>query len=349
MKVSSQLYFLEKGDSMSFLIENTVKIENLSPPQGTYIQKMPKRKGTVVVSNLGSILSWVITGKLIPYANNRGSGRISNKTAESAYQGVKGDCLGECTIGSLKGEDKMVLADFHSRLAGFLRRFADGKMDEKELKTVISVRVVEDHLAAYQELNGGDPHKTKHKIQNPDLAYGSIIASLESALPSGCMKMIGNNKWTIISSIIYNLSQSKDRDWSWPKVYQKRQDAMKLANERAGSIVISAADQRRLVEAIKYWYDLVISLSKRAKETDNNVTKIVNNAGFFGFIVCDRMWAAPKYSTVNVMVKKIIRNLPRVQKACPELCRGNRDAVIAYNLQLEDIFKLKKTDISEAA
>jgi hypothetical protein len=153
------------------------------------------------------------------------------------------------------------------------------------------------------------------------------------------MKLIGQNKWTVLSSIIYNLSQDKDRNWSWPAVYRFRQTAMKLANNEAGSLVISAADKKCLIQAIQYWYDLMVSLNNRAKETDNDVKKILGNAGLFGFIVCDRMWATPNFSTPPVMVKKIIRNLPKVQRACPELCRSNKDTMIEYSLQLNEIFK----------
>lgn len=307
------------------------------PPTGDYINPIPRRVGVVQVYTLGSIINWILTGKLVPYLNNRGNGMSSQKTTASAYAGVKGDSLGECTIGIYNGE--LTLADFHSRLNGFCRRYVDGLMTVRELKTPISVRVAGDFLSAYRELNGGDPHCTKHKIANPDLAYGSIIQSISTAVGPDCMKLIGQNKWTVLSSIIYNLSYCEDRNWSWPAVYRFRQVSMKLANNEAGSLVISASDKRYLIQAIKYWYDLMVVLNNRAKETDNNVKKIIGNAGLFGFIVCDRMWATPTFSTPPVMVKKIIRNLPAVQRACPELCRSNKDTMIEYSLQLNQIFK----------
>ena len=69
---------------MSFLIENVGDLNvgdlNVAAPEGEHIVKMSRRVGNVYVANLGSIINWVLTDQLFPYAYNRGVGRISKKT-----------------------------------------------------------------------------------------------------------------------------------------------------------------------------------------------------------------------------------------------------------------------------
>ena len=334
----------------NFLCEE-LNSDSVPPPTGDFIKKMPRKVGSVTIVNLGSIINWVMTEQLIPYFNNRGCGRLSKKTFESAYSGVEGDSLGECTYGLVvkKGVRKFVLTDFHSRLGGFLKRWVDGKMSPKELKTTISVRVVANHLKSYQKLNAGDPHRTKDKIKNPDLAYGVILKEIRESVGEESMAMIGDNKWTILSSVIYNmgLGAIKDEDWIWPQVYKKRGDAMKIADKDAGHIKVSPDNRLKLIYAIQYWHKLMKEVETKAEPSGIEICSVTRSAGLFGFIICDRMCKKPHFSTQNVMINKIMRNLVSIRHACPELCRGNRDAVKSFSLQLAELFKHNKKQDDE--
>jgi hypothetical protein len=314
-------------------------------------EKMPKKAGVLVHTTLGTIMAWIIKGCLHPYINNRGDGRLSNNTSLSAKSGVNVNSLGECTIGLFEseGETRMTLADFHSRLAGFMERHKNGDMTKTELDTPISVRVAVDFMDSYRQLNASDPHRNKHKIRNPDLAYGPIVQQIFDSVSEECIGRIGANKWTILSSIIYNMTLP-NKDWNWPKVYQKRQIAGKLSNELAGSIQITQKEMKRLIVAIEGWNQLMAVLEEKAKDSGINVSKIVGNAGLFGFMVCDRMWAVERLSSNPVLVKRILRNLPSVMKSCPELCRGNRQMVEICTGQLEGMLRRKdKVDLDEIA
>lgn len=331
---------------MSFLTEGISK--PLVAPRGNYIKEMPREKGSVSIQNLGSVLNWLITDQLHAYKNNRGDGRVSKRTSDSAYAGVKGDSLGECTIGEIRlenGRKVMALADFHSRLFGFLRRYVDGLMTEKELRTSISVRVVDEHLLSYQELNSSDPHKNKDKIKNPDLAYGPVLKKIQDTMGKDCMSLIGNNKWTILSSIIFNLANG-EKEWNWPDVYQQRGKAGKLANNKADHFNISQHDLKRLCEAIQFWYDLMMLVSEQANKIGNPsiFQKIIGNAGMFGFIVCDRMLDKPRFSNVKILANKIIREVDIVSKACPDLCRGTRITVLQFSTRLSELFSIRRSE-----
>jgi len=336
----------------NFLCEE-LNSDSVPPPKGYFIKKMPRSVGSVTIVNLGSIINWVMTEQLSPYFNNRGCGRLSKKTKESAYNGVKGDSLGECTYGLVVKNrvQKFVLTDFHSRLGGFLKRWVEGKMSAKELKTEISVRVVANHLESYQELNAGDPHRTKDKIKNPDLAYGVILKEIRESVGEKAMAMIGDNKWTILSSIIYNmgLGAIKDEEWSWPQVYKKRGDAMKIANKNAGHIEVDKDNRLKLIHAIQYWHALMKEVETKAAKSGIEICKVTRSAGLFGLIICDRMCKKPHFATQNVMINKIIRNLVSIRHACPELCRGNKSAVKSFSLELAELFNKKQDEEDIAA
>lgn len=326
-----------------------VSLDGVKAPAN--VDKIPKKPGSLIQTTLASVISWIINGTLHPYLHNRGKGVLSAKTLKSAAQGVNVNSLGECTIGLFdngNGDMVMTLADFHSRLAGFLDRYSKGQMTASELVTQISVRVAVDFMDSYRQLNDSDPHRNKHKIRNPNLAYGPIVTQLFDCLTPSCVARIGENKWTIISSIIYNMTLP-NRDWNWPKVYQKRQLAAHRSNDLAGSINISQKEVKRLIEAIQSWNDLMEAIEEKANLNGVNVTKITNNAGLFGFLVCDKMWVAPRLSTNPILTKRIMRHLQNITPLCPELCRGNRQTVEMCTARLDEMLRRKEREDDKAA
>ncbi len=305
--------------------------------------KMPQKKGTKMITTLGSVMHWILTETLHLYENNRGDGTLSNSTFQSTSQGVDADVIGEVIIGLHKpfgsDEERMTLANGHSRFGGFFQRLLNGELTEDELATPIGVTVAHHFLSAYQRVNApGSAHRTKDKIKNVNLAYGGILKRIFKAVGEDCKLAIGDNKWTILSSIIYNCL-TPNRSWFWPEVYQNRQPAMRKANDLAGSIKVTQADEKRLIVAIDFWFKLMKGLDEQAMNSGVNVKKVIRNAGLFGFIVCDQMRTNSEFSSATVMIKKIIRNLTIVELACPELCRGDRQTVLRYTTELEKILR----------
>lgn len=136
--------------------------------------------------------------------------------------GVNPDIIGECTLGSWEVKDDkgnvkkaMCLNNFHSRLYGFLKRFKNGKMTRKELATQVAVRVQEDFIGGYQGLNPlSTGHQTKHMLSNPDLAYGCILQEVFDKIGPDITNAVGNNRWTILSSVLYNLTEPQPNWYS---------------------------------------------------------------------------------------------------------------------------------------
>jgi len=315
-------------------------LEGVPVPLATH--QMPRRKGTVVLANLGSIINWVLTGQLSFYSHNRGDGSLSLATIKkTAAEGVVPDIIGECTIGQWEGG--MRLNNWHSRLYGFLYLHKERQLKQKDLDLPVSVRVQENFIESYTGLSVN--HKTRDKIKCPELAYGGILKDVFDAVGPECIHVIGSNRWTVLSSVIYNLSQAAPR-WYWPDVYRVRMEARQLANELYGAIRLSQDKRKKLAEAIQFWYNLVMTVEANSPA---NVSKIRSSAGFFGYVLCDQLSDKRISKNHKINANKVLRNLDKMLKICPELCRGDRADIVAHNVQLDRILKKKINSESEDA
>lgn len=328
---------------------------------------MPKAKGTVVQATMGSLINWVLTQQLFFYPFNRGDGRVSKTTARSAAEGINADIIGECTIGKWEIEEDgkkknvMCLNNFHSRLYGALKRLKEGTLTRKETNIPVSVRVQEDFLGSYQGMNAaGQAHRTKDKIKSPDLAYGSLLREIFDTVGENCERRLGDNKWTTLSSVLYNLSDAaqtpakKSNKWYWPWVYRLRTDSRLLADESKGALKVSEERTKDMIHALQYWHSLVMSLEAKVEKGSSDAARIAGSAGFFGYVLCDRVSGKPYLSkNVDVTVKRIAKNIGKVAEICPELTRGNQNTVIRYTGLLDKILKGTKSmndlDEDEAA
>ena len=302
---------------------------------------MPTKKGTVIIVTLRTILSWVIGGGFQSYIHNRGTGRVSKRTADSCRSGAHEDSIGMLTLGEREGE--ICSTDWHSRLYGFLQRYIAGEMSAAELKIKVPVRVVRDFLHSYTETNAAEAHRTSDKIQCPDLLFGAMWQEITKPLSPDCIKMVTGKKWTVISSVLYSIQHigRDNAEWTWWNVYQNRGPAMKLANNHAGDgLHVSKANLAAVGEAVQYWYELVLALKAGAGPT--NVTPIVSSAGFFGFIVVNRLSPQnlmPVHNTT--VVAKILSHINDMLNWCPELCRGHKSTIITFAGNLMETLKLK--------
>lgn len=336
-----------------------IDLSEVKAPRSKYT--LPKKPGKVQLTDVAAILAAVINGDLHGYENNRGIGTISEITVKSVEAGVKADSIGECTFGRWNihiddgegGEivrEELCMNNWHSRAFGILRRYIRGELTEKELRIVLSVRFVTEFLESYQTLNGSPNHHTKDKIRNPDLAYGSILKRVSRAVGPDVEREFDRKKSTVFSSIIYNMTQP-DRSWYWPEVYSLRNKAGNLANESAGYVVITAEQERRLIEAIQFWFALTREL-RAASPNSAAVKNIIKSGGFFGYIVSDRLSGESILSpNHNVTVKKILKNDANVSRIATELCRANLGEVKGWTGDMRKILhgKSKKVSTMKAA
>lgn len=324
------------------LMYRDVDLTELKVPKANH--ELPKKPGALIVTDVGTYLNWVITGQLRPYPNNRGNGRISKKTSESVRAHVHEDALGQATIGPWEG----ILSqnDWHSRTYGLLWRLLDGELTAAEMNYPIAVkRIREEFMVGYKTLNDGALHSTQDKIKNPDLVYGDVLKRITAPLSDDCVHMVGENKWTVLSSIMFAISDGltpESEDWDHTTVYARRGPAMKLANDLPKESEIKPSRikpwESSFSAGIQYWYELMMVFKSDAGKL--NIGQIQRSAGFFGFIVVSKM--GDGNGTVSLparngtLAARILKNFEIIAKICPQLCRGDRADVIKHCRILKD-------------
>jgi hypothetical protein len=314
-------------------------LPNVQVPEPKLPIKLPDVAGDVQIVTLNHILSWVQKNSIKAYPNNRGRGRFSMRTSKSVYDKVKADVIGECTIGYMHGQ--LHLCDFHSRIAGLIKRLNDGKLTQDELNIKVSLRVSNHAVGSYQGLNGGDTHGSFEKTINPDYIFGDFIKKVEESVGTDCVKMMGERMTTVMSCILYNFFTNPDatnRRWDWSFVYRLRQIAGKQADYLAGNVVLSDKDLKCFIEGVRFWHLLMRDLNAACS---SNINKIRNSTGFFGYIVCKHLQGY-KFPKMNLIVERIIKNLPDFCVSCSHLCRGNSNEVADFVEKIERTLKMKQ-------
>lgn len=302
---------------------------------------VPTEKGLLISTNLGTPLAWVIDGDLTYFEDNRGDGQYSKKTAALARQGVDESCLGLITIGEWEG--RMRLCDCQSRIFGFLERHIAGEMTRAEYNIPVPVKVTHDFLNSYRGLNGADTHKHKHKFKNKCLLYGNEWEKVKAHLSDECIRMVGDSRWTVISSLIYSFSEiERDSDkWFFPYVYNKRGAATQRSNDLPSRDVrLTNAQANEFAMAVQYWHELMLNLKADAGKV--NVNPIVGSAGFFGFIVTAKLGVDKVLPTrMPTLTNRILKHLQDVVEIAPVLCRGKKTEVLLKCTHLSRMLGMK--------
>ena len=302
---------------------------------------VPKKEDDVVIVNVGTPMAWVINGDITYYDNNRGDGAYSKKTAAEARQGLSKAGRGQVTIGWWKG--RMRLCDWQSRMYGLLERHIAGEMTREEYATKIAVHVSDDFLKSYRLLNGGDVHNNKNKMKNSDLLYGGEWEKVKLRLSDECLRMMGDNRWTVVSSLIYSFNniERASENWFFPNIYNKRGPATQRANDLPSrDIRLTNVQADEFAKAVQYWHELMLHLKADAGKV--NVNPIVNSAGFFGFVVAaklgmDRVLPARMPTLTN----RILKHLQDVVEIAPVLCRGKKTEVLLKCTHLSRMLGMK--------
>ena len=221
------------------------------------------------------------------------------------------------------------MTGFHSRTHGIIRRFLEGELDAKDMRTQLTLTVVGDSndfgLAYRQQGMGGQEHRTKDRITNPHLAIGEWWHKLNEKLGPVISKKLAKRTATI-GTIIQAVALKHD-NWDWESVYRCRGANRDLSNLPAGTITISDTDMAALVGAITYWFILCSQVKKYCNNSIAN--KFMCTAGVIGFIVTDRFSASAGWC-------KISNNGNPVAKSKP-ICRDNTEllaTVISENIGL---------------
>jgi hypothetical protein len=330
---------------MTMKLTKEVPFLDLVIPAGTpipdsKITKLPKEGGKAFFT-VKDYLHMILTQEILPQKFNRGQRQYSKETSNAiANIGLNGDVLGDCVVGYPTDEwceaegyapndwrrKTAHLTGFHSRTHGIIRRFLNGELDAKDMRTPLTLTMVGTsfELAYRQQGMGGQEHRTKDRITNPHLAIGEWWSILNEKLGPVISKKLANRTSTI--GTIIQAVALKHADWDWESVYRCRGANRDLSNEPAGTIEISDRDMEALVSALTYWFVLYSQVKKYCK--NDIVEKFMCNAGVIGFIVTDRFAASRSWCKVSDNKGNLVaKNKP--------ICRDNTEllaTVISENI-----------------
>ncbi len=118
--------------------------------------------------------------RVLRYENNRGTGKVSQKTVKRVVDSYHPSSLGTFIV--CQTTNGVVMADGNSRLAALLQLLAEDKLTRHQLDRLIAVQVTDELLENYVNTNAHDPHKNSNKVQNPDLLVGALARRIEEAV-----------------------------------------------------------------------------------------------------------------------------------------------------------------------
>ncbi|RDJ35672.1 MAG: hypothetical protein DWQ19_12705 [Crenarchaeota archaeon] len=291
----------------------------------------PRKLGEKKYVRVGSIINWIMTGVIKPYEWNRGTGEVCAKIVQSVRKhGIVADAIGEATIGYPNPDsDQLYCSNSHSRIYSFVDRYLKGDMTSREINYTFSIRVVEDFLNSYIVCNTQGAHGAKDKIQSPDLTYGSVLhGEVFPLLSQEARARLGNNKWSILKTVLYALTvyDTADERWWFPTVYSSRTSAGKLENNLGGTLKTNTTIVRQFASSIESWNEFCDLLTASAGGL--NVNKVVSSAGFFGFLVSDRLRKKPELPPNKKLIQRMLSHFSEVSNLCSSLTNGRKSEMI---------------------
>jgi len=261
-------------------------------------------KSDLAVTTPIDLVNAIMTGRVAPYARNRGSGKINFTRVAEIVQKFNIDDIGQLTLVDF-GNNQYQIRDGHHRIYALIDLFKSGSLDSyKDVK--ISIRIVpeSEKMRAYANLNNVRSHSLKDKITNEDLGLGRLIkktltqADLSPALG---VTIIDDGKKTLIGQIVIAISEMPGhKDMDFEKMIRSSSKRIKiLANElpEEFGLRLQAKSTTDLVEAIDFGVAVLkrfVQLqdlnqgSKLSAKLNSQAQNLTANGMLFAAIVWDK-------------------------------------------------------------
>lgn len=297
-------------------------------------KKLPLALGrhTVCVKDY---INWCMSGKILGNPNNRGRGLVSEKT----FKEVRADFnpkLFDSIRGCLTRDgQKLTLPDKHSSTQGILYRYWDDGMTLAELNHEFCLKVEPESFLheLYTGTNRSDPHKTKHRVDNPDQVYGHLLHEKLAPLLSAqtieffCMnrsqskmKLLG-----ILSHILFALSDhGVQSGWRATTVADLRAASEKIQDDPAGSLKIPSDKLDRMAKAMNSYYELFQEVQQNSGLV--NAKPLMKLAQFVFFVVVEKMATSSPIPKKNkTLAINILKNYARLDSLARIMKSGSRE------------------------
>jgi hypothetical protein len=310
---------------------------NVPPPANG---KLPLKAAAYKVQ-IGSMFNWLMTESIVHYDNNRGRGLISDRTMNNVrYNFDPLGLRGMCCLDSDTKPRKLILADCHSSWQGAMYRYWDGACIDLNYMTTLEIHPNHELERLYRLLNSGDPHKSRDKIDNSDLAYGHLLHNELAPRLSGSSRIIlgldkksasGKRHYhSVLGTILFALSNQSplvDIGWRPTVVYRLRNIAKRNQNNPSGSLTTDSSKLDSLAQFCEE-YCALLTLAKKTKNQIDGVVKTISSAQFFSFFVSERFTIPSRLEQdLNIVAKKMQKRIAALRPLVPILTNGTENVV----------------------
>lgn len=315
---------------------------SIVPPEGSVRTETPKGKAMPTERGLyhftiRDVISWLMSGQLVPYDNNRGGfgihkPKVNPKKIKHIADNFRIDSIGELTY-HVAQDGTAKLCDFHNRGMGILCRYFDGRAKEEELNEKISVRVVEDHVQTYADLGLCSPATARERIENMDLCFGRILdEQLYPVLSENAEAQVRKNRNFLnpIGTCLYALAHKDPNDpaqWVFGEVYSCRTvaTAWQYAPAVKGFECLDE-DVKKLAGIIEEYFEFVKCYHA---DQDNGIAKqidkIVGSSAFIFFFLFDKLSGESRITTPKVLANRCVNNMTALHNLIQFLMNGGKE------------------------
>jgi hypothetical protein len=247
-------------------------------------QILETKEKVIALVTIRTLINLFNTGKLAEYENNR-SGYFDENRCDKMVEKFNLNGIGSVTASISKKSNTLMQLDFHHRMEGIIRKNDLAELTMKELDTLIPITIFHysDAISTYQTINAAKGHTGKEKINNPDLAIGSIIESILKKVDVSLDKKHSQNLMDVIFAY-----KEKGSDMNLPDIFASRNDVNELldtAKDRRTFSISAELEYQAAIATKKYDnFKTFINLNLMSSA---NTKKAVKKPGFFIAFISD--------------------------------------------------------------
>jgi hypothetical protein len=144
-------------------------------------QILETKEKIIALVSIRTLINFFNKNTIRIYGNNR-SGCFDESRCERMVDKFNINGLNSINVSIDKKTKTLMLLDFHHRMETLIRKNDLAELSSKELDTLFAINIFHynEAISTYQIINAAKGHTGTEKINNPDLAIGSIIESIVS-------------------------------------------------------------------------------------------------------------------------------------------------------------------------
>jgi len=337
----------EHGDCKSITVafgdifEDLQKLSN--PSDKSYeVKDLLNADSGLTPMTIRNVIGLAYEGKIIPYEQNRGIGRLYAGHVKKIAEEMEKAALGEMvfSVWYVNGTPVLKIANAHHRLPAVIAKYELGEWSKKDLDYLLSIRVVHKskHLDVYRKANKMLPHTASNDYQNADFIFGKLIHDRVFATLTQeefDFYKLGKN-YPILAYMLFGkhcVNKHHHKIRSYMDIYGLRGETKKISANDYGNprLSISDGDIDSIVDSLKKYYVYVQEIKAHGKEAGVRVGDLINKKGWMGVVVTE--WAFVKEekrrfpSNPKILANKVWRHHAKIGEMLSFITGGSVEAV----------------------